>query len=151
MLADQPIKTSCLPSFRAEHFPYSGPHPWLDCDDAAERLSAKVGSREISPAEADICRFWIANGDVILEGLFDFPTLDVVWEGYEKAVRTGRIQLPPEPAGGNDPWAGRSLNPHRKLSEFCRLLKHAQMMHFLRLLMGREPKVLQTIASHKGS
>jgi len=151
LFADQPLKLSRLPSFRAEHFPYSGPYPWLDCDDAASRITARREANEISAAEADICRYWIANGYVIVENLFAPATLDAVWQGYETAIRAGRIKLPAEPAGEGDPWPGRSLNPHRKSAAFCRILKHAGLLGLLRLLLGREPRPLQTIASHKGS
>jgi hypothetical protein len=150
-LADQPIKPSRLPSFRNEHFPYSGPYPWLDRDDALDRIAARLESNEISAAEAEICRFWVLNGYIIVENLFDSDTLDAVWESYEKAIRAGRIKLPPELAADNDPWPGRYLNPHRKCAAFCRILKHASLLHWLRLLIDREPKPLQTIASHKGS
>ena len=149
--ADQPVKVSRLPAFRAEHFPYSGPYPWLDCDDALERIAEKTQRNEISAAEADICRYWVKHGYIIIEKLFDSDTLDAVWEAYEKAIRAGRIKLAPEPAGDNDPWPGRYLNPHKKSGAFCRLLKHAGLLHFLGLLLDREPKPLQTIASHKGS
>jgi hypothetical protein len=150
-LADQPLKLSRLPSFRAEHFPYSGPYPWLDCDDADVRIAQKLACGEVSAREADICRYWAANGYVIIENLFDPATLDAVWNGYEAAIEAGRIRLPSEPAGESDPWPGRYLNPHRKTSVFCRILKHGGLLHFLRLLLDREPKTLQTIASHKGS
>ncbi len=151
LFANEPLKLSRLPSFRSEHFPYSGPYPWLDCDDAPDRIDAKLANHEISSSEADICRFWNTNGYIIIENLFDTGTLDTVWDAYETAIRTGRIKLPPEPAGDNDPWPGRYLNPHRKSGAFCRILKHAGLLHFLRLLLDREPRSLQTIASHKGS
>jgi hypothetical protein len=151
LFADQPLKLSQLPSFRAEHFPYSGPHPWLDCDDAAARIEEKLAHGEISVREAEICRYWAENGYIIIENLFEPATLDAVWEGYESAIRAGRIKLPAEPAGTADPWPGRSLNPHRKSAAFCRIVKNARLLHFLRLLLDREPKTLQTIASHKGS
>ena len=151
LFADQPLKRSQISSFRAEHFPYSGPYPWLDCDDAEARIAAKLANNEISAAEADICRYWASNGYIVIENLFDPATLDAVWKGYEAAIQAGRIKLPPEPAGENDPWPGRYLNPHRKTSAFCRILKHGGLLHFLRLLLDREPKSLQSIASHKGS
>jgi ectoine hydroxylase-related dioxygenase (phytanoyl-CoA dioxygenase family) len=149
--ADQPIKPSRLPSFRAEHFPYSGPHPWLDCDDGPDQIAVRLARQEISAPEAETCRDWVANGYVVIENLFDAATLDAVWEGYERAIHAGRIKLPPEPAAANDPWPGRYLNPHRKSPAFCRVLKHPGLLHALRLLLGREPRPLQTIASHKGS
>lgn len=149
--ADQPLKTSRIPSFRAEHFPESGPYPWLDSGDALERIAARLGQNEISADDAGICRSWVANGYVVVEGLFDDATLDIVWDGYEKAVRSGRIKLLPEPAGDGDPWPGRYLNPHKRVSAFCRILKHHGLLRVLRLIMGHDPKPLQTIASHKGS
>ena len=149
--ADQPVKISRLPSFRAEHFPYSGPYPWLDHADALEQVQSRLDRNEITAHEAELCRCWSTHGYVILDNLVEHPVLDEVWGAYEKAVQSGRIKPPPEPAGENDPYPGRYLNPHKKIGAFCRILKHPELLQYIRLLMEREPKPLQTIASHKGS
>jgi hypothetical protein len=149
--ADQPVKISRLRSFRAEHFPYSGPYPWLDQTDALEQVASRLKRNEITEHEAELCRCWFANGYVILNNFIEDRILDEVWGAYEKAIETGRIKLPPESAGDNDRFPGRYLNPHKKIAAFCRILKHPELLRYIRLLMGREPKPLQTIASHKGS
>ncbi|HXJ44698.1 MAG TPA: phytanoyl-CoA dioxygenase family protein [Bryobacteraceae bacterium] len=149
--ADQPLNLSSLPSFRAEHFPYSGPYPWLDRDDSLPEIAARRNRNSITEAEAELCRCWTQNGYVILPNLIDPATLDSVWAAYEKAIRNRRITLLPEPAGDNDPYPGRYLNPHKKIGAFCQLLKHPDLLQCLRLFMEREPKPLQTIAAHKGS
>jgi ectoine hydroxylase-related dioxygenase (phytanoyl-CoA dioxygenase family) len=149
--ADEPLRTSRLRSFRAEHFPYSGPYPWLDQDDALDQVASRLQRQEISEDEAALCRHWAEHGYVILNNLIENQTLDDVWAAYEKAIRTGRIALPSEPAGENDAFQGRFLNPHKKIGAFCQILKHPGLLHFTRLLIGREPKPLQTIAAHKGS
>jgi hypothetical protein len=151
MFAEKAVKISKLPSFRAEHFPYSGPYPWLDLPDAEERIQAKQDAGEISDDEAAQCRYWNQRGYLILPRLFDDETLDAVWESYEAAVARGKIKLPGESAGEGDPYPGRYLNPHKKSGAFCRILKHPGLLNAIRLLMEREPKPLQTIASHKGS
>jgi hypothetical protein len=149
--ADQTVKLSQVPAFRAEHFPYAGPYPWLDRPDALERIAEKLKLGAITEQEAGQCRSWSRDGYIILPKLIDDQTLDIIWSSYEKAVTTGRIRLDPEPAGEGDPYPGRFLNPHKKSGSFCRILKHAELLHWIRLLMEREPKPLQTIASHKGS
>jgi hypothetical protein len=149
--AEQPVNTSRLPAFRAEHFPYAGPFPWLDLNDAAEQIETRLRNKQLSERDAELCRCWAANGYVILPGLVDPHTLDAVWAAYEKAIQTGRLQLQPESAGEQDPYPGRYLNPHKKLGAFCRILKHVELLRVIRLFMEREPKPLQTIASHKGS
>ena len=136
---------------RAEHFPGSGPYPWLDRPDALESIATRLAAGAISPEEANQCRHWVRDGYVILRGLFDPVTLDAVWSAYQRAIDRGRIVLEPEPAGPGDPYPGRFLNPHRKVGDFCRVAKNPALLHWLRLLLEREPKVLQTIASHKGS
>lgn len=151
LFAEQPLDLSKVPSFRAEHFPYSGPYPWLDRLDALERIEEKQRSGELTVGEADQCRFWHTNGYVILSKLIDDATLDHVWSDYEKAIQRKRIELPQESAGESDPYPGRFLNPHKKVGSFCRILKHPEIFHWIRILMDREPKPLQTIASHKGS
>jgi len=151
VFAEEPVKISQLPAFRAEHFPYAGPYPWLDRPDALERVDERLRSGEITPQEAEQCRHWHAHGYIVLDKLFDDETLDAVWSSYERAIDTGKINLAPEPAGEGDPFPGRYLNPHKKASQFCRILKSAVLLNWIRVLMEREPKPLQTIASHKGS
>lgn len=150
-IARQPVNFSKLPSFRAEHFPYSGPYPWLDLDDAAEMIGQKLSAGNITQEQAEQCRYWSEHGYVILRRLFDDETLDAVWSGYADAIRRGRIKLEPEKAADDDPYPGRYLNPHKKVGAFCRILKNNGLLSWLSLLIGREPKPLQTIASHKGS
>ena len=145
--ADQPVNTWRLPSFRAEHFPGSGPYPWLDRADALETIAA----RNLTAEEAKQCVNWVRDGYIIIRGLIDADTLSTVWTNYQRAIDRGRIVLAPEAAGPDDPYPGRFLNPHRKVGAFCRSAKHAGLLQWIRLLLEREPRVLQTIASHKGS
>jgi ectoine hydroxylase-related dioxygenase (phytanoyl-CoA dioxygenase family) len=149
--AEKPVKTSRLPSFRAEHFPYSGPYPWLDQPNAFEEVDSRLHRNELSAADAELCRYWSTNGYVILRNLIDDQILDSVWEAYERAIRAGKIKLEPESAGENDPHPGRYLNPHKKIGALCKILKHTELLRSIRLLMEREPKPLQTIFAHKGS
>jgi ectoine hydroxylase-related dioxygenase (phytanoyl-CoA dioxygenase family) len=149
--ADQPVRYSRLPSYRAEHFPYSGPYPWLDRPDAFERIEEKLRAGEITIDQASQCRHWASEGYIIVERMFSDEVLDDVWEAYERAVRNGKITLKPELAAPDDPHPGRFLSPHKKVARFCRVLKHAELLASIRLLMEREPKPLQTITSHKGS
>lgn len=149
--AEQPVRVSRVPTFRAEHFPYAGPYPWLDREDAETEITRRLESGAISQTETERCRYWAKNGYVILPRVFDDATLDAVWKAYERAIAAGKIALPKEPAGSGDPHPGRFLNPHKHCGAFCRILKHAGLLSAIRLLMEREPRPLQTIASHKGS
>lgn len=150
MFAEKAVKLSRLPAFRAEHFPYAGPYPWLDRPDAPARIEQKLRAGGITDQEAKQCRKWHSEGYIVLEKLFDDETLDAVWASYERIVDAGEIKLA-EKAGGGDPYPGRLMNPHKKSGAFCRILKSAKLLHWIRVLMEREPKALQTIGSHKGS
>ncbi|HML15914.1 MAG TPA: phytanoyl-CoA dioxygenase family protein [Bryobacteraceae bacterium] len=149
--AERKLDLSGLASYRAEHFPYSGPYPWLDRPNAMEEIDRKESAGELSGGEAAQCRKWSTDGYIIIRGLIDAGTLDRVWTSYERAVRAGKIQLPADPAGDADPFPGRFLNPHKRAGAFCEILKHPGLLSAIRMLMEREPRVLQTIASHKGS
>jgi hypothetical protein len=149
--AEHAVDISGLHSLRARNFPYSGPYPWLDQPDALDRIDEKFSSGELTEYEAGQCRYWVERGYIILPGLIDPGTLDAVWAAYDKAVASGAIVLPPEPACDGDSYPGRSLDPHLKLQAFCEILRHERMLHWTRLLMDREPKPFQTIAGHKGS
>jgi hypothetical protein len=150
-IAEQSVNLSKLQSFRFEHFPYSGPYPWLDQPGALDSVDAKLAAGEITAEQSEQCRYWSQNGYIVIPRLFDDSTLDIVWTAYEEAIRKGRIKLTADPAADNDPHPGRFLNPHKKLAAFCRILKHPGLLQWIRLLTGHEPKPLQTIASHKGS
>jgi ectoine hydroxylase-related dioxygenase (phytanoyl-CoA dioxygenase family) len=144
-MADVPVDYSRLPAFRAEHFPDSGPKPWLDQDDWRERIS------KLPQPEAEICRQWAESGYVVLPKIIPEALLDEAWQAYEQAVRRGSIQLPADAAGADDRLPGRSLNPHKKISRFCKVAKHPDLMQWLSRLLGHPARLLQTIASHKGS
>src|SRR5579862_4225259 len=103
-IADQSVNLSKLPSFRAEHFPYSGPYPWLDQPDALAVVQSRLAVGEITEGQAEQCRYWSENGYIVIPNLFDDSTLDIVWAAYEEAIRKGRIKLEPEPAANNDPY-----------------------------------------------
>ena len=102
--ADQAVKFSQVPAFRAEHFPYAGPYPWLDRPDALERIDEKLRHGELTEQEAEQCRCWSRHGYIIVKKLVDDQALDTVWTAYEKAIASGRIRLEPEPAGDGDPY-----------------------------------------------
>src|SRR3954447_4192717 len=103
LFADQPLNTSKLPAFRAEHFPYSGPYPWLDQADAFDRIAAKA---ELTAVEKEQCRHWSERGYIILNHLIEEPVLAEVWQSYDRAIAAGGVRLPAEPASDDDPHPG---------------------------------------------
>lgn len=151
MFADKRVNVFRVPSFRAEHFPESGPSPWLDRDDAVEEIDRRLSRGKLTQEEASQCRKWRSEGYIIVKRLMPDSVLAPVWTAYENAVASGRIKLEPDSASPDDPYPGRYLSPHKRVGGFCRLLKHPGLLRWMRLLLDREPKVLQTIASHKGS
>lgn len=95
--AEQKVRYAGLPSFRAEHFPYSGPYPWLDEADAGARVDGKLARGEITASQGELCRKWSADGYIVLPGLIEPDILDRVWTAYERAAGEGRIQIPADP------------------------------------------------------
>jgi len=67
------------------------------------------------------------------------------------AIARGDVTLAPEKATEDDPHPGRYLNPHLKVEELERLLKHPVLVNFSSMVLGRPAIPFQTIASHKGS
>ncbi|GAN47810.1 phytanoyl-CoA dioxygenase family protein [Methylobacterium radiotolerans] len=149
--ADVPVDIGCIKVFRAESFPESGPSPWLDQPDAAEIIERRVARRDITPKQAEICRYWEEHGYYVLRGAIDSDTIDEAWGAYEAAIARGDLTLAPEKAAPDDPHPGRYLNPHLKVEELDRLLKHPVLMNFSSMVLGRPAIPFQTIASHKGS
>ena len=103
--ATEPVNLSRLSSFRAESFPYSGPYPWLDRPDALERIAAKLQTGEITEEQARQCRFWNANGYIVIKDLVEHhieeeesavgrPEDEIVREGDPAAVvATRQLEL----------------------------------------------------------
>ncbi len=147
----QPVDESTLPAYRAEHFPYAGPHPWLDRPDWAEQVEARVRQGVLSAEDAELCRHWARGGYVILRGAMDAGLLDAGWQGYERAIAAGAITLPADKISPDDPWPGRYLDPHLKVPELCPVMRHPAILRLVRLFMEREPAPFQSIASHKGT
>jgi hypothetical protein len=144
-IADLSVDFSRLPAYRAEYFPDSGPKPWLDGDGWSRQI-------EVLPAEeAALCRRWAEDGYVVLPKLIPDSLLDTAWQAYEQAVQRGIIALALESAGEGDRLPGRFLNPHKRVRAFCRVAKYPALMHWLHRMLGHPAKLLQTIASHKGS
>lgn len=149
--ADIPVDIGCIKVFRAENFPESGPSPWLDQPAAQDIIARRVARREITPRQAEICRSWEENGYYVLRGAIDPETIDEAWDAYEAAIARGDVTLAPEKAAEDDPHPGRYLNPHLKVEEIERLLKHPVLVNFSSMVLGRPAIPFQTIASHKGS
>src|SRR5258706_12608515 len=144
-IAELPVDFSRLPAYRAEYFPDSGPEPWLDRDGWSGQVEA------LPVEQAALCGHWAETGYVILPGLIPESLLDTAWQAYEQSVQRGIIKLPPESVGDGDQLPGRFLNPHKRVRQFCRVAKHPELMQWLQRLLGHPAKLLQTIASHKGS
>lgn len=136
---------------RFEKFPYAGPFPWLDCDDADAQIEARLAAGTIGEYEAGQFRCWKEKGYIILERAIEPEVLDEVWAAYERAIADGVVELNPEKAGPDDPWPGRYQDPHMKVAAICRVMRHPKLLHWVQLLMEREPAPFQTITSHKGS
>ena len=149
--ADIPVDIGCVKVFRAESFPESGPSPWLDRPDALETIERRLERREITPKQAEICRYWTQNGYYVARGGIDPDTIDAAWAAYEAAVARGDLTLAPEKAAEDDPHPGRYLNPHLKVEELDHLLRHPVLVNFSSMVLGRQAIPFQTIASHKGS
>jgi len=149
--ADIPVDIGCIKVFRAESFPEAGPSPWLDQPDARDIIERRLARREITPRQAEICRYWEANGYYVLRGAIDPDTIDEAWAAYEAAIVRGEVTLGAEKAAEGDPHPGRYLNPHLKVEELDQLLKHPVLVNFSSMVLGRPAIPFQTIASHKGS
>ncbi len=149
--ADIPVDIGCVEVFRAESFPESRSNPWLDQPDAPALIERRLARREITPKQAEICRFWSAHGYYVARGAIDPDTIDAAWAAYEAAITRGDLTLAPEKAAADDPHPGRYLNPHLKVEELDDLLKHPVLVNFSSMVLGRQAIPFQTIASYKGS
>ncbi|MEY2526333.1 MAG: hypothetical protein QOE73_1104, partial [Verrucomicrobiota bacterium] len=148
---DVHVDLSQIANPRIENFPDAGPFPWLDRPDAKAEIAKRVTAGTITATEADQLGHWTNAGYLILEKAVESDLLDEVWITYQKAIDDGTIQLQPEQTSPEDPWPGRCLDPHLKVPEICRVMRHPEILRWIRLLMDRPPAPFQTITCHKGS
>jgi hypothetical protein len=149
--AEIEVDPDVLAKPRFEKFPYAGPFPWLDRDDAETQIKARLAAGQITPHEAELLNCWRTRGYLILEKAIEPDLLDEVWAAFEEAIARGVVVLQPESAGPDDPWPGRFLDPHLKVPAICQTLRHPTLLRWVKLIMEREPAPFQTISSHKGS
>jgi hypothetical protein len=146
-----PVDISTMTVFRAEHFPDSGPHPWLDGPDAEARVADEERLGNLGPHDADLCRYWSENGYVILPGLIEESLLDYVWAAYEERINSGVLKPPTETQFEGDRVPGRVLDPHLKVPAIEDLMHHSALLDKVQLLLGAECTPFQSISGHKAS
>lgn len=151
LFAEIKIDPATIENPRFEKFPRSGPTPWLDRQDAKVRIAERLGAGLINEADAEQLRYWVEHGYIILKGAVEAELIDEIWAAYQAAIDTGVIQLHPEKISLDDPWPGRFLDPHFRVPEICRAMRHPEILRWIQLLMDRIPAPFQTITSHKGS
>jgi len=127
--AEVKVRAQSFEKPRFEKFPYAGPFPWLDRDDADTQIEARLAAGTIGEYEAEQLRCWKANGYIILERVIEPELLDEVWAAYERAIADGVIELSPEKIEPDDPWPGRYQDPHMKVPAICRVMRHPKLLH----------------------
>lgn len=149
LFAKSTVDLKRMDYFRPELFPYSGPHPWLDQDDAEEKIQEKLDSGEITEEQAEACRYWRDNGYFIIKNCIPESEVDQTWETYEKAIAENRLELNKDQP--DDPFPGRSQDTHLKVEAIARLLCNETIKSWISLFMQRPAKPFQTLVAHRGS
>lgn len=149
--ADEPVAVRRLPWFRREQFPASGPTPWLDRDDAEERIEELLATGELSTAEAALCRAWRRDGFVVLPGFFRSGLLDAAWQGTLDAIDQGIVPATLDTMTDGGPYEGRALDMHVVVSELREILHYRQTCDIIGMLLGRPARPFQSITFFAGS
>lgn len=149
--AEEPLDLEALRLFRREHFPPSGPLPWLDRDDALEAIDRRLRSGEITDLEASLCRKWHRDGFVHLAGFLAPDFVDGIWQQVEAAVESGTLPVSMGAMVEGGPYEDRFQDLHMRVPEVADLLRHNGMLQILQLLLGRPIHPFQTIAFFAGS
>jgi hypothetical protein len=146
------VDLATMSVYRKSSFPAdAGPGPWLDQPDAEARIAERLAAREITRAEADLCRKWSRDGYLILKGFYPAATINQTWAEYERAVAAGETLPPHEPLYEGDTRPGRMLNVHFDVPAMDDMLHEPRMGHLMSVLLGARAKPFQTIVGHKGS
>lgn len=149
--AEYPVDLAQISEFRGDAFPKAPAGCWLDAPDALLRIKEREKSGELSHQESAMCMKFLVDGYFIAEGLIENDLLDSVWAIYEEGIRRGYIQVNSELQGQDDPFPGRSLDPHLRLHHIRDLQWHPAIFRITDLLLGRRTLPFQTIMGHKGS
>ena len=148
--AETPVDLGGLRQFRGEAFPRHGPACWLDRPDAADRVAARLAEGDITAAQAEACRSWIADGYLVVPSLIDGATLDAAWADYVAAIDGKRLGEP-RALNAAGTLRDRTLDPHRRVPSIAALQRHPAMLAWTDLLFGRPTIPFQTIMGHAGS
>jgi ectoine hydroxylase-related dioxygenase (phytanoyl-CoA dioxygenase family) len=150
VVPDRPLAGGAVTQFRAGAFPAAGPRPWLDRPGAADAIEAKRAQGEITAAEAAFARSWLRDGFVVIPGFVAERRVDTAWAAYERAVTERRVTPDADPTDA-DPLPGRTLNPHFAVPEIDALLRDADLVELVSVLLGAQALPFQTIMGHKAS
>jgi len=138
--------------YRARQFPAGGgPDPWLDRPDAEAEIARRAAAGEITDEEAGLCRKWVRDGYLILEGFYPDDQLDASWAAYETGIARGDVSPPDEPLYDGDALPGRTSNVHFGVPEMDDMLFEPRMGRLVSILLGAAVRPFQTIAGHKSS
>jgi Protein involved in biosynthesis of mitomycin antibiotics/polyketide fumonisin len=152
VVPSRPVDLSTLKVYRRSAFqPDAGPGPWLDQPDAEQRIAQRLAAGEITAHEAELCRKWVRDGYLILEGFYAPELIDKTWREYEEAIAAGHAKPPAEPIYEGDPLPGRRLNVHFYVPAMDEMLHEPRMSHIMSVLLGARTKPFQTIIGHKSS
>ncbi len=146
-LAEQPVDLRSIKHFRRDHFPDSGPLPWLDRPDAEERIQQKLDAGELTEEQAAQCRFWQKNGYLVLERFFSEETMDRTWEALERVLHPD----PTVESSDEALYESRYQDLHFRIPEVADILRSEKVIEVLRRLLGVEIVPFQTLFFHNGS
>jgi ectoine hydroxylase-related dioxygenase (phytanoyl-CoA dioxygenase family) len=149
-VAKIPVDITEIDEFRNDAFPHHESDCWLDRPNAAALIEDRLRAGKIDAVQAEACRFWMKNGYLVLPGLIDDATLDATWLAYEEALKAnafGGRRYANEAQTLDD----RTLDPHLKVAAIRDLQRHATVLKWTDLLLGRKTIPFQTIMGHAGS
>jgi hypothetical protein len=150
-IADVKVDFTKIAKFTAEVFPESGPEPWLDRPDAAQRIAERLAAGAIDAERAELARQYADKGYVILKGLFAPDLLDELWADYERRVYDGTVPVETWQKESGDLFLGRCLNPHMTVPRLKTLTHDRRLLDLLTFLMGVPAIPFQTITGFAGS
>ena len=128
-------------------------NPWLDRRDAPHQIQAKLQSGEIDADAAGQLTHWHEKGYVVLRNVIDERRIDRVLNDFEHFYAEGTVvgghRRPPEknPLGHFIP----TINVHMQSEPILDVLLDPTVMHWLKLITGREMYGCQTINFFAGS
>jgi ectoine hydroxylase-related dioxygenase (phytanoyl-CoA dioxygenase family) len=134
---------------------------WTDTREALVELQSAVHDRTVDAAEAELLKFWIANGYAVIPGVLDATSIKRVQSAIDTAIDTGSRQMTYWDKSGKHEGPARRdqlaaaeckvIDVHANLPAVQEAIFAPKLARFFELVMRSKATAFQTLYFENGS